>query len=921
MTSNPLRFDGRVAIVTGAGRGLGRSHALFLASRGAAVVVNDAGVSVSGHPEQQPAGASSPADQVAQEIVSQGGRAVASYDAAEHAEKIIELALKTFGRLDIIIHNAGILRDGPVDKGTLEDFDKVFDVNVHAAYKLAHGAWELFRKQKYGRIVLTTSAAGIYGSSGRASFGAAKGGILGLSHTLAREGAKYNIHCNAVAPFAYTRTSEHIGLPREAAAVLTPEAVSALFVYLAHEGTKVTGGLFEAGGNNIAQIRWQRSSGVVFKADESFTPSAVAARWRDVKDFANPTYPQNMTDSDWIGFLDTATKSAPPNPNKGPMRFDGRVVIVTGAGGGLGRAYAHMFARLGAAVVVNDLGVSFKGEGTSSRAADTVVDEIRAAGGTAAANYNSVEDGEAIVRTALDAFKRIDVVVNNAGILRDKSFVRMTDQDWDLVYRVHVRGSFSVTRAAWPHMQRQKYGRIINTASAVGLYGNFGQANYSMAKSALIGFSNSLAIEGAPYNIKVNTVAPNAGTRMTATILPAELLEAFKPDYVAPLVGFLGHEACPDSGSIFEVGSCWVGEIRRQRSAGVMLKNKVPEELGSRVKEVIDFGRATSDVRDTKVALQNLLALHKTSASSAAPGKVDVEGARRATFPVGKYSYTPRDVALYALGLGATRKDLDLVYENADKFGVLPTYGVIPGFFINVPFTQFLPDFNPMMLLHGEQYVETYRPFPTSANLSIEPKIVDIQDKGKGAVVVSGYTARDERGNPICYSESSAFIRGIGGFGGQSVASPANRAAAAVAPNNPPRRAPDLVVQEKTSEDQAALYRLSGDYNPLHIDPAMAAMGGFKVPILHGLCTFGIAGKHVWQAVAGRYFGAIKSIKVRFATPVYPGETLETQLWVDSEDPKKIVFRVRVVERDVFAITNAAAELRSPAKIQAGSRL
>ncbi|MEO8799865.1 MAG: SDR family NAD(P)-dependent oxidoreductase, partial [Polyangiaceae bacterium] len=171
------------------------------------------------------------------------------------------------------------------------------------------------------------------------------------------------------------------------------------------------------------------------------------------------------------------------------LRFDGKVVIVTGAGNGLGRSHALLFGSRGAKVVVNDLGGGHTGGGKSSAAADKVVEEIKAAGGDAVANYDSVEDGAKIVQTALDHFKRIDIVVNNAGILRDVSFPKMTQEDWDLIYRVHVLGAFKVTHAAWAHMRDQGYGRVIFTASAAGIYGNFGQANYAMAKLGLHGFA------------------------------------------------------------------------------------------------------------------------------------------------------------------------------------------------------------------------------------------------------------------------------------------------------------------------------------------------------------------------------------------------------------------------------------------------
>lgn len=250
------------------------------------------------------------------------------------------------------------------------------------------------------------------------------------------------------------------------------------------------------------------------------------------------------------------------------VRFDDRVVIITGAGNGLGKSHALEFAKRGAKVVVNDLGGSAFGEGASKNAADIVVDEIVAAGGEAVANYDSVTDGDKIVQTAIDNFGRIDIVVNNAGILRDKSFTKMTDADWDLVYKVHVEGAYKVTHAAWPHMKESGYGRIIFTASAAGIYGNFGQANYSAAKLGLYSLGQTLAIEGKKGNILVNTIAPIAGSRLTETILPPPMVEQLKSEYVTPLVVKLCDENSTETANLFEVGAGWIGKLRWERTKG-----------------------------------------------------------------------------------------------------------------------------------------------------------------------------------------------------------------------------------------------------------------------------------------------------------------------------------------------------------------
>lgn len=215
------------------------------------------------------------------------------------------------------------------------------------------------------------------------------------------------------------------------------------------------------------------------------------------------------------------------------LRFDGRVAIVTGGGAGLGRLYALDLGSRGARVLVNDF---------SRESADRTVAEIRAAGGQAAPDYSDVANGEAVVKSALEAFGGVHIVVNNAGVLRDVSFARMTTEQWDVVLNTHLRGAFAVCKAAWGPMREQGYGRIVNITSVNGLYGQVGQANYSAAKSAIVGFTKTLAQEGRARGIIVNAVAPGAGTAMTATIMPPDLVQAWKPDYVAPFVTCLCHE-------------------------------------------------------------------------------------------------------------------------------------------------------------------------------------------------------------------------------------------------------------------------------------------------------------------------------------------------------------------------------------------
>ena len=244
------------------------------------------------------------------------------------------------------------------------------------------------------------------------------------------------------------------------------------------------------------------------------------------------------------------------------LGFDDKVAIITGAGGGLGREHALLLASRGAQVVVNDLGGSVSGEGGSSGPAETVTKEIAGLGGVAVADTNSVatpEGGEAIVQTALDAFGKVDIVVNNAGILRDKSFHNLTPGLVDPVLDVHLRGAFWVTRPAWAKMREQGYGRVVNTSSNSGILGNFGQANYGAAKMGLVGFTRVLAVEGAKYGIKANAIAPVARTRMTEELL-GPMAEKLDPALVSPLVAWLASEDCPVSGEIYSAAG---GRIAR----------------------------------------------------------------------------------------------------------------------------------------------------------------------------------------------------------------------------------------------------------------------------------------------------------------------------------------------------------------------
>ncbi|KNE71289.1 hypothetical protein AMAG_20328 [Allomyces macrogynus ATCC 38327] len=428
---------------------------------------------------------------------------------------------------------------------TDDDWDLVHRVHVRGSYKVTKAAWPHMQKQKYGRIIMTASAAGIYGNFGQANYSAAKLALHGFGMSLAREGAKNNIHTNVIAPIAASRMTATV-MPPEVLEALKPEFVAPLVGYLTHESTTENGGLFEVGAGFVAKLRRERSHGAVFKADASFTPTSVGAKFPEIIDFSQPQYPSSIMETDWMALLERA-KALPSNPNPEPqLRFDGKVVLT----------------------------------------------------------------------------------------------------------------------------------------------------NYSAAKAGIVGLSSTLALEGKKNNILVNTIAPNAGTRMTATVLPPEMVEALKPEYVAPLVAFLAHESNSCSGGIFECGSGWAAAVRWQRSGGFGFphnKPLTPEAIAAQWSAITNFddGRATyptSAAESFQTLYANIQNTEAADAKAAAAAKkggkkqavpIDVEKAIKATFPSSQFAYTERDVILYALGVGATRKDLPWVYENSEQFHALPSFGII----------------------------------------------------------------------------------------------------------------------------------------------------------------------------------------------------------------------------------------------------
>lgn len=891
-----ITFKDRVVIITGSGGGLGRHYALEYAKRGAKVVVNDLGGTLSG----STAGSTKAADVVVKEIQTLGGEAVANYDnIVTNPQGILKSAIDKWGRIDILINNAGILKDASFKKMDEAQFKAVLDVHLNGAFKLTQLCWKYFKDQNYGRVLMTASPAGLYGNFGQANYSAAKLACVGFGETLAKEGYKYNIKVNIIAPLAKSRMTETI-LPPDVLETLSPAKIAPLVLFLTSEESPSTGSIYEVAAGFYAQIRWERSGGLYLNP-LGMTPESIIANFKTITDFTKPgiEYPFQLKDYNKVW---EKTSNLPPNTQGGISikSLKGKVVIVTGAGGGLGKSHAKLFAKYGAKVVVNDFNDPF-----------TVVNEIKQAGGQAVGSKHDVyKDAEAIVKTAIDSFGTVDILVNNAGILRDRSFLKMNQHDWDSVLQIHLLATYRLCKLVWPILS-EKGGWIINTTSTSGIYGNFGQANYASAKAGILGFSRTLAREGKKAGIKVVAYAPHAETAMTKTIFSQKELNKFDVSQVSPFVVAITCDEMPFnvSGQLFEVGAGWIGNVRWQRAKGAVNHgDKVPETsvefLRANWKDVTDFASPVTvgSAEESSIAILAAVGGDDDDDDDDDDEEEEEEGEEE-----GVYVYDHRQVILYNLSIGAKAKDLKYVYESDKDFKAFPTFGVIPPLSSGggLDFDDVLKNYNPMKLLHGEQYLNINKTIPTSGKLKTKVQPLAVLTKKKGnksnVLIRVAYDTFDEEDNLIFTNVGSYFVRDT-----ESVKDSFNEKLDKKLGSfykeqyEYPNEKPAHQLEFKTSEDQAALYRLNADFNPLHIDPQFAQGGGFDKPILHGLCSFGISG----FLLSKIYGDSLVDIKGRFVGVVFPGETIVVDMW---EQKGVIIWKAWVKERKSDCIGFASA--------------
>lgn len=619
--------------------------------------------------------------------------------------------------------------------------------------------------------------------------------LCGFGKTLAVEGEKHRVKCNIVAPMAASKLTENI-LPKEVLKILTVEKVAPFVAYLCHDSCTENGSVFEIAGGYASKLRWERSEGLYTPTgDLECAYSTIVGQHAKIFDYSQCHHPNSMYDIDWVAKAKHSASLKCTTFSKGNSELRNQVIIVTGSASGLGKAYALFLASLGAKIVAVDL---------DSKNLEKVVGQISKNGGQAVAFQGNILKPSPIIAFALESYGTIHCLINNAGILRDKSFKNMTEDQWNIVLDVHLKGTFSMCKAVWPQFVKQKYGRIINTSSAVGLYGNFGQANYSSAKAGIIGISKTLALEGKKSNIHVNVIAPNAGTPMTENIFGADVARMLKPEFISPFVAFLSGPSCSYNGQVIEVGSGWAAGVRIQATRGLLVSDLKLASIQSKWKQIVDFDSGSKRPESADAIVRTLMSM---------PAKETARQSNEASLVVSsKFKYTLKDVILYNIGIGFKHDEPRYTYENA-PLEMFPTFLILPPFvsLMSMNFGKYLVDFSLAKLLHAEQFLQIFSlPESKAGALTTSTRVVETIKKQSGTILTFRSISKVDD-NVISISETRTFHRSSSPA--LDIKGPVEIEKYKFIPN----LKPDFEFSEQIPTDQALLYRLSGDLNPLHM--------------------------------------------------------------------------------------------------------
>jgi NAD(P)-dependent dehydrogenase (short-subunit alcohol dehydrogenase family)/acyl dehydratase len=588
------------------------------------------------------------------------------------------------------------------------------------------------------------------------------------------------------------------------------------------------------------------------------------------------------------------------------IRLDGRVAVVTGAANGLGRAHALELARRGALVVVNDVGASLDGSGAGDGRAQAVVDEIRAAGGEAVADTHSVLDGGDVVATAITAFGDLNILVNNAGILRDAAFHKMDQQTFDAVLDVHLRGTAAVTMAAFRHMRERGYGRIVMTTSSAGLLGNFGQANYGAAKAGLYGLTRVLAVEGASRGIRTNAVMPIAATRMSEGGMTPQMREALSPALVAPVVAYLASEECELNGEVLNAAGGSVSRFFLGLTPGWGASTLTAEDVAEHLTEITreDGYTVPADAGAASKALMAQLPLPSTGARLV-PGGLDTTLFGRALPPT-TFVVDAEKVRAYA----AATADASVGYDGTgyDGIGVPAAYAFpVVHEAVGAAVRALVAPHLMMRIVHGAHDIYLRRPMRPGMTLTTVAQPWGLRTHGSAARLCLRLVSTDADGDVVLEQFGQFAIRGVTDLPDVGFVPPPFRLSDEVVTSAPLGRR-----TTKVASDQPVVYaEASGDHSPIHVDEDAARAAGLPGVILQGMCAFAMSVAAATDEVAGGDRRAVARAAVRFSAPVLPGSELDTavHLLPDQHLPGRTAYGFRTTCGDAVVLKDGLLEV------------